>query len=311
MLVPPHLGLVRLAIPGFAALNASERLQAAVLALRRDLSINAMDLRVAAMPAPEAAASRGYALVAWCDGGAQGGDWQPATVLPGAIEPGRLYWVDAPGGYLVGEMGAVVVENHDGGQSLPAEVLAMLGSSACQTVTDIVLVNRDTVALPLEQVAWWSAASGVSLHDGGWPESTPVHLVRPPTARVRTVATPLDRALRWALAAALVCAALSAWRYVALPEVPPLAAAPATTSTHATAGALLDRIAVVAPDLLSSLQSATYAGGAWVLVLADSYDPGALRVATRMLESNGLIAQSALAPSPRVRISVPSSRQSQ
>ena len=69
----------------------------------------------------------------------------------------------------------------------------MLGSGACQTVTDIVLVNRDTVALPLEQVAWWSAASGVSLHDGGWPESTPVHLVRPPTARVRTVATPLDR----------------------------------------------------------------------------------------------------------------------
>ena len=33
------------------------------------------------------------------------------------------YWVDAPGGYLVGEMGAVVVENHDGGQSLPAEGL--------------------------------------------------------------------------------------------------------------------------------------------------------------------------------------------
>ena len=157
-------------------------------------------------------------------------------------------------------------------------------------------------ALPDDRLALWSAASGVSLRDGSWPVTASVPLVAPPRARVRPVTTALDRTLRWALAAALVCAGLSAWRYASQPTPAPL---PAAASTAPAPGALLDRISISAPDLLPHLQSATYAGGAWVLVLAEAYDAAAMQRATRMLEGNGLVVQSARAPGPRLRVSLP------
>jgi hypothetical protein len=302
VIVPPQLGLARLAIPGFAGLSASERLQAAALALRRDLSVSGADLRIAATPAPGPTTSSGHAMVAWCSSSSDTNNKPLATDLPGAVQPGRLYWVGAPAGYLVGEMGAVVVEPNDAGQALPTEVAAMLAARGCQVVTDIVLVDRDSNALPDDRLALWSAASGVSLRDGSWPVTASVPLVAPPRARVRPVTTALDRTLRWALAAALVCAGLSAWRYASQPTPAPL---PAAASTAPAPGALLDRISISAPDLLPHLQSATYAGGAWVLVLAEAYDAAAMQRATRMLEGNGLVVQSARAPGPRLRVSLP------
>ncbi len=302
VIVPPQLGLARLAIPGFAGLSASERLQAAALALRRDLSVSDADLRIAATPAPGPTTSSGHAMVAWCGSGSDTNNRPLATDLPGAVQPGRLYWVGAPAGYLVGEMGAVVVEPNDAGQALPTEVAAMLAARGCQVVTDIVLVDRDSNALPDDRLALWSAASGVSLRDGSWPVTASVPLVAPPRARVRPVTTALDRALRWAFVAALVCLGLSAWRYASLPAPAPL---PTAASTAPAPGALLDRISIVAPDLLPHLQTATYAGGAWVLVLADAYDAAAMQRATRMLEGNGLVVQSARAPGPRLRVSLP------
>lgn len=302
VIVPPQLGLARLAIPGFAGLSASERLQAAALALRRDLSVSGADLRIAATPAPGPTTSSGHAMVAWCSSSSDTNNKPLATDLPGAVQPGRLYWVGAPAGYLVGEMGAVVVEPNDAGLALPTEVAAMLAARGCQVVTDIVLVDRDSNALPDDRLALWSAASGVSLRDGSWPVTASVPLVAPPRARVRPVTTALDRTLRWALAAALVCAGLSAWRYASQPTPAPL---PAAASTAPAPGALLDRISISAPDLLPHLQSATYAGGAWVLVLAEAYDAAAMQRATRMLEGNGLVVQSARAPGPRLRVSLP------
>lgn len=302
VIVPPRLGLARLAIPGFAALAANERLQAAALALRRDLSVSGADLRVAATPAPGSTTSSGHAMVAWCSSISDTDNRPIATDLPGAVQPGRLYWVAAPAGYLVGETGAVVVEHADPGQALPTEVTAMLAARGCQQVTDIVLVDRDVTALPDDRLALWSAASGVTLRDGLWPASSPVLLVAPPRARVRAVTTALDRALRWAFVAALVCLGLSAWRYASLPAPAPL---PAAASTAPAPGALLDRISISAPDLLPHLQSATYAGGAWVFVLAEAYDAAAMQRATRMLEGNGLVVQSARAPGPRLRVSLP------
>lgn len=304
VIVPPRLGFARLAIPGFAALAANERLQAAALALRRDLSVTSSALRVAAAPAPDQAASTSHAMVAWCDG-VDAENQTLATDLPGAVQPGRLYWVGAPTGYLVGEMGAVVVEGTANVEALPGEVAAMLAAQGCQTVTDIVLVDHDATALPPDRLALWSAASGVSLHAGGWPASPPVPLVAPPRTRARPETTALDRALRWALVAALVCTGLGAWRYLSLPGPVPVPAAAPTVAVHAAPGALLDRISVAAPDLMPHLQSATYAGGAWVLLLADAYDAAALQRATRTLESNGLVVQSARAPGPRLRVSLP------
>ena len=302
VIVPPQLGLARLAIPGFAGLSASERLQAAALALRRDLSVSGADLRIAATPAPGPTTSSGHAMVAWCSSSSDTNNKPLATDLPGAVQPGRLYWVGAPAGYLVGEMGAVVVEPNDAGLALPTEVAAMLAARGCQVVTDIVLVDRDSNALPDDRLALWSAASGVSLRDGSWPVTASVPLVAPPRARVRPVTTALDRALRWAFVAALVCLGLSAWRYASLPAPAPL---PTAASTAPAPGALLDRLSIVAPDLLPHLQTATYAGGAWVLVLADAYDAAAMQRATRMLEGNGLVVQSARAPGPRLRVSLP------
>ncbi len=315
VVVPPRVGLARLVIPGFASLTAGERLQAAALALRRDLSVTDDDLRVAARALPGAAADDGYAMVAWCnDGGSDSTATRPlATDLPSAVQPGRLYWVDAPTGYLVGEMGAVVVEQPAAGDALPTEVAAMLAARDGTPVSDLVFVNRDTAALSPERLALWTAASGVTMTDGAWPASPPVELLAPPRARMRVASTGLDRALRWALAAALVCAGLSAWRTLSLADpVPALAtpAASAASSPHAAAGALFERIGLAAPDLLPHLQTATYAGGAWVLVLADGYDAASLQRAARMLESNGLVVQSAQAPGPRLRVALPQLSQS-
>ena len=92
---PAAAYLARLAILGFAGLSASERPQAAVLALRRDLSVSDADLRIAATPAPGPTTSSGHAMVAWCNSGSDKN--KPlATDLPGAVQPGRGCMVRRP-----------------------------------------------------------------------------------------------------------------------------------------------------------------------------------------------------------------------
>lgn len=297
---PPDLGLVRLHINGFAALKPAEQLQAAALALQRDLSVEPTNLRVAANVAPE---STDMALVAFCTKAIDSAV-HVATNLHAAMQPGKAYWVDAPSGYIVGERGAATVDFAGSQDELPSVVTATLSAVSANKSPVCVLVNRDRTLISDERMAWWAAAGGVAMVDGELPITAPVPLVSPPRARVSARTTTLDRALQFAAFAGVVCVAIAGIQYASAPVA---AATPMSGNkvSHATAGALLDRIGTIAPDVMAQTQSATYASGAWVLAFPDALDAQALKRAVRAMEANGLAVQSTGAPSPRIRVQLP------
>ena len=295
------MGLARIRINGFAALKPDEQLQAAALALRRELSVEPANLRLAVKVAPESA---DVAEVAFCT---KPVDSAPtvATNLLASMQPGKAYWVNAPFGYIVGERGAATVDFAGSQDELPSVVTGTLSSiDAGKTPPYCILVNRDRTLISDERMAWWAAASGVAMVDGELPVTAPVPLVSPPRARVTVRTSTLDRALQFAAFAGIVCVALAGIQYA---NAPVAAASPATSNkaSHATAGALLDRIGTIATEVVAQTQSATYASGAWVLALPDAADPGALKRDVRAMEANGLAVQSTNSPSPRIRVQLP------
>ena len=300
LLTPPDLGLARLRINGFAALKPVEQLQAAALALHRDLSVEPANLRLAVNAPPESA---GIAHVAFCTKPVDSAV-NVATNLLAAMQPGKVYWIDAPSGYIVGERGAATVDFAGSQDELPSVVAGTLSDVDAGNTLQCILVNRDRTLISDERMAWWAAASGVAMVDGELPFAAPVALVSPPRARVSVRITTLDRALQFAAMAGIVCVALAAVQYVSAPEA---AATPTTGNkeSHASPGALLDRIGTIAPDIVSQTQSATYASGAWVIALPDTVDGAALKRAVRAMEANGLAVQSTGAPSPRIRVQLP------
>ncbi|MBL8310842.1 MAG: hypothetical protein JNL19_10510 [Burkholderiales bacterium] len=325
--LPPALALVRLSIPGIRGLTPAEQLQAATLALRRELSIKRDDLHLAV--ATDAANDE--VRIAWCTPAASaGGDAAPvATQLLAAMQPGVVYWVAAPQGYLVGERGALAIESADpaadqtgraalDADRMPSEAATLLATASQHPGAECVFVDRDTLRLPDPVLAHWQAASGVRMRDGLLPASTPIPLVTPPRVSLRPPVTALDRALRAVFAASLLCVLIAGARFALLPAPQPLApsTAPAanTASGPASAGALLNRIAAIAPELLPQTQNATYASGAWLLVLSETdradaatsaQRAAALQRAVALLEGNGLAVQSTPPPTPRLRVSLP------
>lgn len=309
-LTPPLLGLVRLRIPGFAKLRPDEQIQAGVLALNRDFSISAPDLKLAAATAPD---SGDEALVAYCRQ-SQISDTtapNPSTRLLGAVQSGVVYWVNAPAGFVIGEHGAATVEQTSGSStSLPSVVAATI-SSASTSTPRCILVNRDHTTVTDDTVAHWAAASGADMSDGTLPETPLVPLVAPPRVRTTRVTTGLDRALQWSATAAVFCAVIAGVRLAGNAPPVPVQGAVDGKRLQSTAGALFERVATIAPDATRQLQGGTYAGGAWVLTLPDTVDAAALARITRSLENNGLAAQSTQAaqgtqPSgPRLRVQLP------
>lgn len=300
LITPPDLGLARLRINGFAALKPAEQLQAAALALHRDLSVEPANLRLAVKTAPESA---DIAQVAFCTKPVKSAA-EIATHLLAAMQPGKAYWVDAPSGYIVGERGAAAVDFAGSQDQLPSVVTATLAAIDTSEAPQCVLVNRDRTLISDERLAWWAAASGVAMLDGELPVTASVPLLSPPRARVSVQTTTLDRALQFAALAGVACVALAGIQYAGAPVAE---ASPTTGSktSHATAGALLDRIGSIAPDVVAQTQSATYASGAWVLALPDALDAETLKRAARALQANGLVVQSTGAPSPRIRVQLP------
>lgn len=300
LLTPPELGLARLRINGFAALKAAEQLQAAALALRRELSVEPANLRLAVSVAPESA---DIARIAFCTKPVNSAE-NIATNLLAAMRPGTAYWVDAPSGYIVGERGAAAVDFAGSHDELPSAVTGTLSAIDAGKTPQCVLVNRDRSRISDERMAWWAAASGVPMVDGELPITATVPLIAPPRARVSVRTNTLDRALQFAAFAGMVCVALSGIQYASAPVA---AATPSTgnKASHSSAGALLDRIGTIAPDVFAQTQSATYASGAWVLALPDAVDAEALKRAVHAMQANGLAVQSTGAPSPRIRVQLP------
>ncbi len=300
LLTPPELGLARLRIPGLAALKPAERLQAAALALRRELSVEPTNLRLAVAVAAE---STDVACIAFCTKPLETAA-NISTNLLATMQPGRAYWVDAPSGYVIGERGAAAVDFAGLQDELPSVVAGTLATISAAEAPVCVLVNRDRGLISDQRMAWWAAASGVSMVDGELPVAAPGTLVSPPRARVAVRSTRLDRALQFATFASVVCVALAGIHYGNAPVAGASPAAGNKTS-HATAGALLDRVGTIAPEVVALAQSATYASGAWVLALPDALDAAALERAVRAMQANGLAVQSTGAPSPRIRVQLP------
>jgi len=305
-LAPPALGVVRLRVPAFARLTRSEQLQAAALALTRDLGITD-GLRIAAIAIAD---SPDEAAVAYCVSRTDSPATPHATRLLGLMQPSKMFWINAPHGYIVGERGAAAVESTDPpsaasatASTLPSVVAAMLGAVSNAAKAQCILVNRDRTALTEETLAYWRAASGVDFADGALPDTSAVELVVPPKSRVSPQITSLDRALRWCAAGALACAVLAGVQFALTQKS--AARVPGTQTIAQGPGALFERIATVAPDVPANLQSATFAGEAWVLVLADATDAAAVSRVTKILEANGFAVQSTRVPSPRLRVALP------
>lgn len=295
---------MRLRIPGFAALTSAEQLQASALALNRDLSIDATSLKLAAVAAP---GIKDEALVAFTTHREAGISAQPdiSTHLFAAVQPGVVYWVGAPRGYVVGERGAAAVESSTVDEtSLPSVVAATI-ASASSTRPHCILVERDRTAISDDAVAHWAAASGIEMVDGTLPAAAPVSLVSPPRSRETHAATFTDRALQWAAIAGVVCAAIASIQFAGMPAATAIQGSIDGKRAQSTAGALLERVAIAAPDSAGQIQSGTYAGGVWVLGFADSLDASTMTRMTRALQTNGLAAQSTAAPSPRLRVQLP------
>lgn len=296
--------MVRLRIPGFTGLSASEKLQASALALNRDLSIGATSLKLAVVAAPDSADE---AMIAYCvaaDASAASRS-TVSTHLLSAVQPGVVYWVNAPAGYVIGERGAAAVELTAANDNALPSVVATTIATAGHANVRCVLVDRDRAAVSDEMIAHWGAASGAEMLDGALPIAAEVTLVAPPRARITRVATGLDRALQWSAIAGVACAVFAGFQLASVPAASAVQGTVDGKRAQSTPGALLSRIATVTPDAAVQLQSGTYAGGAWVLAVPDSVDASAMKQMTRALETNGLAVQSTAAPNPRLRVQLP------
>ena len=282
---------------GFAALKPAEQMQAAALALFRELSVDPQQLRLAVLPCAD---DPNAARIAFCAPPVDGKTLLETTLLA-AMQPNTAFWVDAPSGYIVGPRGAAVVDFAGSQDALPSVVEGTLAHISADPAARCVLVNRNASLASEERMAWWAAASGVVMVDGELPVSKAVPLVTPLRGRVTARKTRLDRALQWAAVGSVVCLGLSALPYAKL-------ATPAATEAprnSVNAGALLDRLGTIAPDVVAQAQSATFASGAWVLVLPDAFNAEALARSARALEANGILVQTTRAPGPRLRVQLP------
>ena len=298
MSIPPELGVARLRIPGFSRLTAAEQLRAAALALNRDLGVGSTQLRLAAQAT---ASSTDDAWVAYTTH-AVAANSTLSTQVFNALNTGKTYWVGAPGGYMVGAQGAAAVEvtSNADDAGLPAIVAAVLSprSGGASAANDCILVDRDHTLLSDDTLALWQAASGVSMVDGNFPLGAETRLVAAPSLQTVARSTTLDVSLRYAAIAGFVCALIAGAKFAMLPSINTSNAA----QKQPAPGALLERIATVAPDVLARTQSATYASGAWVFGLRDAFDAPAQLSMQRALAANGLQAQATGAPTPRIRV---------
>lgn len=302
-LTPPQLGVARVRIPGFGRLTTDEQLRAATLALNRDLGVSAANLRLAVRPVTF---SSDDVWIAYASDPVAP-NVTLSTQIFSTLNAGKTYWVGAPGGYIVGAQGAAAVEAVDAGvateeMGLPAIVAAMLspGAGTASAANDCVLVDRDRALLNDHTLALWQAASGVVMTDGSLPTGIDVRLMAAPSLQTVARSTGLDVALQYAAVASFACAVVAGARLAMLPST----GVTVMAQQPPTAGALLDRVATIAPEALARTQSATYASGAWVFSLNDAFDGPTQSAMQRAFESNGLQAQATGAPTPRLRVSL-------
>ena len=312
-LYPSSLALIRTRINGFATLKPDDQLRAAAFALKRELGIdaNTVKLAVRLLDAADDVAIA-YAPVS----NPPGFSACPATFFD-AMRSNDVYWFGAPNGIAVGPNASVIIELHEPAHELPNEIVTLLAAHGAPTQ----VVLREAVSGPDEgTLAHWSAATGArfSLDDTSRVLSGhQVPLVSVSHAAVVQARSRLDRALLAACAASVVCAVLAGLHWARLPA---LASSPvASGKVTESPGNTFTRIATISPELIRTMKSATYGGGAWIIGLnarvangpagnatgASVQSAALVTRAASALQSNGLAVQVVTEPEPRIRVQAP------
>jgi hypothetical protein len=300
LLHPPQVAIVRAKIPGFATLAAADQRRAAAFALRRDFGVESSTIVLTAMAITPPNSTNGFDDVAIAFGNAtEHANASIPTRYLRAVQPNRITWFGAPTGFVIGPDGAAAIETDtQSSQTPPREIMSML--SANLTVTEVVVLGEHRFAS--ETLQWWNAATGVTFSERA-DDSTSHDVSQLQAVRSSPLAprrTKLDRALWVACAASVACAAVAlvTWSSQRASTV----AATSTAPPNVRAGDMFAHIATIAPDLRTSLKTATYGGNAWVISLSNSES---LQPSAAALRNNGFAVQTVTEPDARLRVSLP------
>jgi hypothetical protein len=337
-LVPPTLALVRSRIAGFAALTANDQQRAAAFALKRDLGVDSAQLQLVARAiGGNDSDAVGIAFTTHSAAELKNASSPLAAHTSSvpveffdAMTSGSLHWYGAPSGFVIGPMGAALVEHHsDDAERVPSEVLSMLGHQ--HAVQRVVLINPLS---PIQDasLSMWQAATGAHFAIETSDSFDPIRaltLRAPMRAPVAQPHTAFDRALLAACIVSVLCVGVAVIARLAQPVSGTSngAVVPGKTPSQSLAsGDLFSRIATVSPQSIRAMKSATFGGGAWVIALntapgagdakknatpetpaaSDSTYPAyALDATAKALRDNGLLVQTITQPEPRLRVSAP------
>jgi hypothetical protein len=316
---------------GFSALKADEQLRAAAFALKRDLGVDAAHIRLAARAVQKdddvAVAFVSVSDVTIANSAAL---TCPAAFFE-AMQSGEIHWFGAPNGIAVGPSGSAAIELHSASTTvtqsneLPNEIVTLLSARGAPNR----VVLHDAQNTPsAETLALWHAATGATFvvaNSNALTRSSRIALTAASQTTISKPRSALDRALMVACVASFVCLGIAMLQWFTdraqLKNV--LSSAPVSGTISATnAGDLLARMATVAPELIRTMKSATYGGGAWIVSLitpaasdttaasatktSPTLDVNALvNGAATALRNNGFSVQATTQPEPRLRVQAP------
>ncbi len=355
---PASLALVRTRIMGFSALNTDEQLRAAALALKRDLGVDTAHIRLATRALNKddeiaiafASAPASALNSATADSTALS---FPAAFFE-AMQSDEIRWFGAPNGIAVGPGGSAAIEPHSvstatvQNNALPNEIVTLLSVRGAPNRVALhdardMHDTYDAHDMPsAETLALWSAATGATFTFATSNTFTSANRHRSRIALVAvsqaTISKPrgaLDRALMVACVASVICLGLATLQWVTgraqLKNLLSSAPTSGTVSAQRTAiaGDLFARIATISPEVVRSMKSATYGGGAWIVSLnapiannannasTTTTPPSTVKnlptpdasilvnSAAAALRNNGFSVQAILQPEPRLRVQAP------
>jgi hypothetical protein len=297
--IPAHIAVVSARIPQFDALAETDRLRAAALALKRDFNIDETQLKLAARSVGDG----GRVLIAYTTNSRRSDESVDARWFD-AVMHDAIYWVGAPGGIVLSNGGAAAVEHWSLADGIPAPIMSLVSQAVVRGTSERVrvIVDDPSGAIDESTLQLWGASLGVAVERGPLPGAPkPIALVAPPVAATSQRASGLDRALQAGACVAAACALFAVLRYANLPAAN-TSATPSTT--NAASGELWATATLASPALAEAMKSASYGGGAWVIV-APPLERTALPAVERAIAASGLAVQAIAEPEPRVRVRRP------
>jgi hypothetical protein len=262
------------------------------------------------------------------------------------MQSGEIHWFGAPNGIAIGPSGSAVIESpahaltEKNSHELPNEMVTLL--SARGAPHHVILHDATQTPSP-ETLALWAAATGATFTVDSENTVTSGNSIALSAVSPTTITQPrhaIDRALLVACVASLACVGVAAIQWFsdhallknatdssATSTVGTISGVSANTARGTLAGDLIARIATVSPELMRSMKSATYGGGAWIMsfnppTVATAATPATatspssaaaatadantlINLAANALRNNGFSVQVTTQPEPRLRVQAP------